>query len=216
MIVGLLVVAAPVAAARAGESSPGEMAANLNQLVEPARHTEVRLDASAVTSLPRHGNRFDVALEIAPRADYWYSIGAGTASTITTTTSVTTDSGGARVTTTASTSDADVNVSVRIFKRIGPLVLSGGVLEDRPAVAVELRGWNDRLRFEVVDQAAGAWQVTGRPSVRVGASVQLAWVYLQAGMQELLDGSLRAGYAGLGIRWKDADLRELLPWVAAR
>jgi phospholipid/cholesterol/gamma-HCH transport system substrate-binding protein len=215
-IVGLLVVAAPIATAQAGESSLGEMAANVNQLVEPARRTELRLDASGVTSFPQHGTRFDVALEIAPRADYWYSIGAGTASTASTTTSITTGSDGARVSTTVSTTDSDVNVSVRIFKRIGPLVLSAGVLEDRPAVAVELRGWDDRVRFEVVDQSAGTWQVSGRPSIRVGGSLQLAWVYLQAGMQELLDGSLRAGYAGLGIRWKDADLRELLPWVAAR
>jgi phospholipid/cholesterol/gamma-HCH transport system substrate-binding protein len=211
----LLVVGAPVATARAADSSLGEMAANVNELVEPARRTELRLDAGAVTSFPMRGSRFDVALEIAPRPDYWYSVGVGSASGPTTTTVVMGGSDGNQVTTAVSTKDSDVSVSARIFKRIGPFVLSGGVLEDRPAVAVELRGWEDRVRFEIVDQAAGPWNVTGRPSIRVGGSLQLGWIYFQGGMQELLDGSLRAGYAGLGMRWKDGDLRDLLPWVAA-
>jgi hypothetical protein len=214
-IAAVLVLAAPVATAHAGESALGEMAGNLNQLVEPARHTELRLDASAVAALPRRGTRFDVALEIAPRPDYWYSIGAGTASTTTTTEVITTGPTGTQTTTTSTTTDSGVNISVRIFKRIGPLVLSAGVLEDRPAVAVELRGFQDRVRFEVVDQAAGAWSVTGRPSVRVGGSLQWGWIYFQGGVQDLIDGTLRAGYAGVGMRWTDGDLRDLLPWVSA-
>jgi hypothetical protein len=46
--------------------------------------------------------------------------------------------------------------------------------------------------------------------------VQWRWIYLQAGVQDVIVDSLRAGYAGVGMRWNDADLRELLPWVAAR
>ena len=65
----LLVLAASVATARADESALGEMAGNINQLVEPARHTELRLDAGAVALLPRGGDRFDVALEIADNDD---------------------------------------------------------------------------------------------------------------------------------------------------
>jgi len=215
-IAALLVLATPIATAQAGESSLGEMAANINQLVEPARRTELRLDASAVALLPRRGNRFDVALEIAPRPDYWYSVGVGTASTSTTTQVITTGSDGNEITTTVSSTDSSVSLSARIFKRLGPLVLSGGILEDRPAVAAELRGFQDRARFEVVSQAAGAFQVTGRPSVRLGGSLQWHWIYVQAGVQDLIVGSLRAGYAGIGMRWNDGDLRELLPWVAAR
>jgi hypothetical protein len=216
-ITTLLVLAAPVATAQAGDSSLGELAANVNQLTEPARRTELRLDAGGVASLPRRGNRLEVALEIAPRPDYWYSIGVGTSSITTTTEIFSTDANGNRtVSTVSTTTDSGVNVSARIFKRLGPLVLSAGVLDDRPAVAIELRGWKDRVRFEVVDQAPGAWQVTGRPSVRLGGSLQWRWIYLQAGVQDLIDGSLRAAYAGLGMRWADADLRDVLPWVAAR
>lgn len=215
-IVALLVVAAPVATAQAEETALGEMAANVNQLVEPARRTELRLDAGAVALLPRHGTRFDVALEIAPRPDYWYSVGVGTAATAATTQIVTTGSDGNQITTTVSSTDSSVSLSARIFKRLGPVVLSGGILEDRPAVAFELRGWNDRVRFEAVSQGAGTFDVTGRPSVRLGGSVQWRWIYLQAGVQDVIVDSLRAGYAGVGMRWNDADLRELLPWVAAR
>jgi len=211
----VLVMATPIATAQAGESSLGEMAGNINQLAAPARRTELRLDASGVALLPRRGSRFDVALEIAPRPDYWYGIGVGTASTRTTTQVITVGPDGSETTTTVSSTNSDVSLSARIFKRLGPVVLSGGILEDRPAVSVELRGWKDRVRFEVVDQAAGAWQVTGRPSIRVGASWQWQWIYLQAGAQDVINDS-RAAYAGLGMRWTDADLRELLPWVAAR
>ena len=216
-IAASLVLATSVATAQAGESPLGEMASNLNQLTEPARRTELRLDAGGVASLPLRGNRFEVAVEIAPRPDYWYSIGAGTTSSTTTTENIATDSSGRlTVTTVSTTSNSGVNVSARIFKRIGPMVLSAGVLDDRPAVAVELRGWKDRVRIEVVDQAVAAWQISGRPSVRLGASLQWRWIYLQAGVQDVIEGSLRAGYAGLGMRWSDGDLRDLLPWVAAR
>jgi phospholipid/cholesterol/gamma-HCH transport system substrate-binding protein len=174
------------------------------------------LDAGAVALLPRRGTRFDVALEIAPRPDYWYSVGVGTASTATTTEVITTGSDGNQISTTVSTTDSSVNLSARIFKRIGPLVLSAGILEDRPATAIELRGWKDRVRFEAVSQAAGAWQVSGRPSVRLGGSLQWGWIYIQAGVQDLINDSMRAAYAGVGMRWTDADLRDLLPWVAAR
>ncbi len=213
-IVALLVMAT-AATAQAGESSLGEMAENINQLVEPARHMELRLDAGAVALLPKRGNRFDVALEIAPRPDYWYSIGAGTASTSTTTQVITTGPDGNQTTTTVSSTNSDVSLSARIFKRIGPVVLSAGILEDRPATAIELRGWKDRVRFEAVTQAAGAWQVTGRPSVRLGGSLQWRWIYVQGGVQDLIDGTSRAAYAGVGMRWADPDLRDLLPWVAA-
>jgi hypothetical protein len=215
-IVAWLVLAASVGTARA-ESSLGEMAANVNQLVEPARRTELRLDAGGVTSIPRRGSRFEVTLEIAPRPDYWYGIGVGSGSMVATSESLSTDSNGnPHVSMVSTTSDSGVSLSARIFKRIGPLVFSGGVLDDRPAVAVELRAWNDRLRFEVVNQAPGPWQITARPSVRLGGSLQWQWFYFQAGVQDIADGSLRAGYAGLGMRWKDNDLRDLLPWVAAR
>jgi hypothetical protein len=210
-IVALLVVATPLATAHADESPLGEMAGNINQLVEPARRTELRLDVGGVALLPRRGNRFDVALEIAPRPDYWYSIGAGTASTSTTTRVIATGPNGNEISTTVSTTNSDVSLSARIFKRLGPLVLSAGILEDRPATAIELRGWKDRVRLEAVTQGAGAWQVTGTPSLRLGGSLQWRWIYLQAGVQDLVDGTLRAVYAGVGMRWADADLRDLLP-----
>jgi hypothetical protein len=210
-----LLVLASVATARAGESALGEMAGNINELVEPARHTELRLDAGGVALLSKGGDRFDVALEIAPRPDYWYSVGAGTTSISTATQVVTTDAKGKQIVTTVSNTDSSINLTARIFKRIGPVVLSAGILEDRPATAIELRGWKDRVRFEAVTQAAGAWQVTGRPSVRLGGSLQWRWIYVQGGVQDLIDGTSRAAYAGVGMRWADPDLRDLLPWVAA-
>jgi hypothetical protein len=127
-IAAVLVTATPIATAQAGDSSLGEMAGNINQLAAPARRTELRLDAGGVALLPRRGSRFDVALEIAPRPDYWYSIGVGTASTATTTQVITVGPDGSETTTTVSSTNSDVSLSARIFKPARALALAGGPL----------------------------------------------------------------------------------------
>ena len=102
-----------------------------------------------------------------------------------------------------------------MFKSIGPLVLSGGVVDSHGALGIELRGWRDRLRVELL--ASTARPLAYRPpSLRAGASLQWRWIYIQAGVQALADRELRAAYVGMGMRWSDPDLLRSLGWLARR
>ena len=102
-----------------------------------------------------------------------------------------------------------------MFKSIGPLVLSGGVVDSQGALGIELRGWGDRLRLELL-ASSGRSLAYRPPSLRAGASLQWRWIYVQAGVQGLGDRELRAAYLGMGMRWSDPDLLRSLGWLAAR
>ena len=67
----------------------------------------------------------------------------------TTVSMTTSDAGGPVVMTTTATSDS-FTLSARVFKRLGPVVLSAGVVDSHAGVGVEVRGLDDRLRFEVL------------------------------------------------------------------
>ena len=119
------------------------------------------------------------------------------------------------VTRTITTSEQALTWSARVFKRIGPLVLSGGMVDGHGALGIELRGWQDRLRLEMLASSAHPLEVRP-PSLRAGASLQWRWIYIQAGVQALADRELRAAYLGMGLRWSDPDLLRSLGWLAAR
>jgi hypothetical protein len=209
-ITGVIWLAGVSAGAASAADSPGEMAANISQLVEPARHVDIRLDAVVATTIPRRGARAGLDLEIGTRPDFWYGIGVASASTSEVTEIDTATSR------TVITTDGALVFSARLFKRIGPAVFSGGLIDSRPAVEAELRGWRDRARLEVVVADHQPMRLSDPPSVRAGGSLQWGWFYVQAGVQDLFTPDLRATYLGLGMRWHDLDLRDLLPWVAAR
>ncbi len=193
------------------EGSPSELGENIKTLVEPARHVEIRLDLGAVATVPRRTNRVALNLEIATRSDFWYGVGVASGSQTTTFTETVTSSGDVQRTLTAS--EDGVVISARLFKRIGPGVISAGLVDSRPALATELRGWQDRLRLEVIAMNSLTWQIGTSATVRAGGSVQWRWFYLQAGVQDLQTSALRASYWGAGLRWQDPDLHELLAWA---
>jgi hypothetical protein len=180
-----------------------ELAGDLDQLVAPARRLELRLDVSLTASLPRRGNRAGVSLELATRPELWYAVGVASGTEVAVSEEISSDG---VVTRTVTTSDQALSWSARVFRRIGPLVLSGGVVDSRPSIGIELRGWQDRARLELVATDARPLEYHP-PTLRVGGSVQWRWIYFQAGVQGLPDRDLRAGYLGIGVRWSDPDLR---------
>lgn len=113
---------------------------DLATLVEPVRRLELRLDASLTASLPRGSDRAGISLELATRPDLWYSVGVASG---TEQTQVEVVSADGFVTRTVTTSDRTLAWSARVFKRLGPLVLSGGVVDSHAAVGIELRRWQD-------------------------------------------------------------------------
>jgi hypothetical protein len=51
------------------------------------------------------------------------------------------------------------------------------------------------------------------PSLRVTASAQWRWLYVQGGVLDPLDSGLSTAFLGLGMRWRDQDLLRALLWI---
>lgn len=49
------------------------MVQNLRDLTAPVARTELRFDLGALASVRHLDGRMDIALEIAPRFDFWYA-----------------------------------------------------------------------------------------------------------------------------------------------
>ncbi len=199
------------------ESALRETAADLKELTAPAARTEVRVDLGVFAAYPAQEDRAELRVEIAPRPDFWYAVGVSSLTQTTTTMSAATTSSpmsamDGTVYTTTSTSES-FSLSARIFKRIGPLVVSAGLVDGRGGAGLELRSPGDRLRLELL---ASEWRPSDAraiPSLRVGASAQWGWLYVQGGLLEVLDPARRSGYLGLGMRWRDEDLLQALWWI---
>jgi phospholipid/cholesterol/gamma-HCH transport system substrate-binding protein len=184
------------------QSSPGDTVADLKDLAAPAARTEVRLDLGVLAAASARQDRAELRVEIAPRPDFWYGIGVSSIAQTSTSTSMTV--GSDPTVTTTSTSDS-FSLSARVFKRIGPLVLSAGLVDGRGGAGLELRSPYDRLRLELL---ASEWRPSDPraiPSLRAGASAQWRWIYVQGGVLDLLDRQQRSAYLGLGMRWRDED-----------
>jgi hypothetical protein len=198
--------------ARAAEPSLAETAAGVRALTAPVDRLDIRFDAELAQSLLRPGTRAGVSIELAPRPDYWYAVGVATVPAPATETLTLSSTG--EVTHTVTATDNSMALSVRLFKRLGPAVLSAGVFENHAAVGVELRGLGDRLRVGAIASERGFSDLRQTARLRVGGSVQWRWAYLQAGVDEALVPALRAAYVGVGMRWSDPDIKYVLPWIA--
>jgi hypothetical protein len=201
------------------ESALRETAADLKELSEPAARTEVRLDLGIFATFPterdrpelREEDRAELRVEIAPRADFWYGLGVSSLTRTTTTRMASTTPGGSDLSST--TTSESFSLSARLFKRLGPLVLSAGLVDGRGGAGIELRSPRDRLRLEVLASEWRPGDATAVPNLRVGASAQWRWLYVQAGVLNVLDRAQLSGYLGVGMRWRDEDLLQALWWL---
>lgn len=189
------------------ETPTGETIEGIKELTAPASRAEIRGDASVLATRHAADTRADVAVEIAPRPDYWYGLGAAAVTRTTTTI----DADG-QVVGTTETKDALV-ISARFFKRIGPLVLSAGVVDSAGGAGLELRALDDRVRVEVLASNWRPLDVRAAPHLRVGGSAQWRFLYVQAGTLDVVDGARDHAYVGVGLRWRDPDLLATLFWV---
>jgi hypothetical protein len=202
------IVASSAGAARAAPETRETFQA-LKQLTAPAPGFELRCDLGLLATRQLGNGRAGLDLEIAPRPDYWYSVGA--AATLRTTAITTITSGGGTVTTT--TQSDGFGISARFFKRIGPIVLNAGVVDSAGGAGIELRGFDDRLRLEVL---AANWRFSEPrevPRVRVGGSAQWRFLYVQAGVLDAFEDPAASAFVGFGLRWRDPDLLPTMRWL---
>jgi len=199
---------------------------NVNGLLGGFNKMEFRLDMDAAQWNKRKDSRVGLGLEIAPKPDYWYSLGFASTPdgklnestrTVTQIDPVTGQPVSVLEKNRFVTTDQAFTVSAQFAKRLGPAVFSAGIVEGKGGGGLELRTLDqDRLRFGVL-----AYDFTKRddkpnPRYRFTSSYQF-WkgAYIQAGLQDIANKDLRTVFFGGGLRWKDDDLKKIVGLAGA-
>ena len=194
----------------ADAEAPARPRALLKEMAGLFENLNVRLQASLAQPLDGADVRGDLAVELASGTGHWWQLGL-TALAVETVTSVS----GPGVDFRRTIVKRDVlALSVRRFERLGPTVWSVGLVEDHLGASAELRALDDRVRLELL---LHGWSPRGpdrRPRLRAGGSVQWRWLFIQAGLEDALDGQARTPFLGMGLRWRDPDLLLMAFWLS--
>lgn len=199
---------------------------NVNNMLGGFNKMDFRLDLNAAQWSKRSDSRVGLGIDIAPRSDYWYTLGFastpdGKLNTSTSTVTQLDPVTGKPVTVLASnryvTTDQAFTASAQFAKRIGAAIFSAGIVEGKGGAGLELRALDaDRLRVGVL-----AYDFTKRddkpnPRYRLTSSYQF-WkgAYVQAGIQDIANKDLRTVFFGGGLRWKDDDLKRMIGLAGA-
>jgi phospholipid/cholesterol/gamma-HCH transport system substrate-binding protein len=199
---------------------------NVNSMLGGFNKMDFRLDMNAAQWDKRNDSRVGLGLEIAPRPDYWYSLGFASTPdgkindsvhTVTSLDPVTGKTISVLEHNRFVTTDQAFTVSAQFAKRLGPAVFSAGIVEGKGGGGVEIRTMDqDRLRFGLL-----AYDFTKRddkpnPRYRFTSSYQF-WkgAYVQAGVQDFGNKDLRTIFFGGGLRWKDDDLKKMIGLAGA-
>jgi len=198
-------VAGLIASPARGESPARETIEGLKELAAPASHVEVRFDLGVLSTFRSDASGAELRVEIATRPDFWYGLGVSTIGTAA--------MAATQGEPTSASSSNSYTLSARLFKRIGPVVLSAGVVDNHGGAGFEFRGFEDHVRFEVLGTTGSPTGGGATARLRVGGSVQWYFVYAQAGLLDAVGGPLASAYIGGGLRWSDPDLLGTLWWL---
>jgi phospholipid/cholesterol/gamma-HCH transport system substrate-binding protein len=169
---------------------------------EYATRTEESKGAFRIDVTPREGKFYRVELLGLPngrRYDETYryetSVDGGTPSVVTT-----------RVTRT----EDEFGLSAQLGYRFKDTTLRAGLIESRGGFAIDQHLLKDRLQL-----SAEAWDF-GRDEGDAQVKLYGQWqsrgaMFLRAGVTDLINPSGRSFFLGAGIRWKDEDIKTLLP-----
>ncbi|MBK9796118.1 MAG: MCE family protein [Holophagaceae bacterium] len=194
---------------------------NVNGLLGGFNKMDFRLDMNAAQWDKRKDSRVGLDLEIAPRPDYWYSLGIGStpdgkiSESQRTTTKLDPVTGQPVTVLERSqfvTTDRAFSVSAQFAKRIGAAVFSAGIVEGKGGGGLELRTLEgDRLRLGVLAYDFSKREDKPNPRYRFTTSYQF-WkgAYVQAGIQDIANKDFRTVFFGGGLRWKDDDLKKMI------
>lgn len=198
---------------------------NVNELLGGVRAMEMRLDMGAARWDKRADSNSGINVELAPRKDYWYSLGFNSTPdgkvSDSTRTVTKLDAFGKPVTVTENartvTTDQNFTVSAQFAKRLGDhIVVSAGIIDSKGGGGAEFRALGDRFRAGVLAYDFSKREGKDKPRVRFTTSYEF-WkgLYLQAGVQDAANKDLRTIFYGGGIRWKDEDLKKLVGLAGA-
>lgn len=199
---------------------------SVNELMGGLKTMELRLDLNAARWTRRGDSQTGLNVEIAPRKDYWYSIGLNSTpdgKVVESTQSVgpadpiTGKPTGPQVTTRTVKVDQAFAVSAEFAKRLGDnFVVHAGIIDGHGGGGVEYRALEDRFRLGALAYDFSKREGKENPRYRIISSFQF-WkgLYASAGVQDLANPELRTFFAGGGVRWKDDDLKKLVGLVGA-
>jgi phospholipid/cholesterol/gamma-HCH transport system substrate-binding protein len=199
---------------------------NVNNLLGGLGKMDFRLDMDAAQWTKRSDSRVGLGIEIAPRPDYWYSLGFASTPDGKISQSVRTVTAIDPVTGLPTsileknqfvTTDQSFTVSAQFAKRLGPAVFSAGIVEGKGGAGLEFRTLdNDRLRFGVLGYDFTKRDDKPKPRYRFTTSYQF-WkgAYVQAGVQDIANKDLRTFFVGAGLRWRDEDLKKIIGLASA-
>lgn len=109
------------------------------------------------------------------------------------------------------TTENALKFSAQIAKRWHFLTFRYGLLESTGGFGIDLELLDDTLRFkmDVFDFGNDNW-----PRLRVLAAYEFArYVYVAAGVDDILNGANREYFVGLGVVFTDEDIKGLLPFL---
>ena len=187
---------------------------NVNELMGGLKTMELRLDMGAARWTKRGDSQSGLGIELAPRKDYWYSIGLNSTpdGKITQRTSTITPTPGLPSTTKEIVVDQTFTVSAQFAKRLGEnFVVSAGIVESKGGGGVEFRSLDDRFRLGALAYDFSKRDEKPKPRYRLTTSFQF-WkgLYAQVGVQDIANPELKSFFAGGGVRWKDEDMKKML------
>ncbi|WP_306589425.1 MlaD family protein [Geothrix sp. 21YS21S-4] len=197
---------------------------NVNGLLGGFNKMDLRLDMSAAQWDKRKDSRVGLGIEIAPRPDYWYSLGLastpdGKLSESTRSITQLDPITGQPITvidrTQSVTTDKSFTLSAQFAKRLGAAVFSAGIVEGKGGAGVEFRALDDdKLRLGLLAYDFSKRDDKPNPRYRFTSSYQF-WkgAYVQAGVQDFGNKDLRTLFFGAGLRWKDDDLKKMIGLV---
>ena len=191
---------------------------NVNDMMTGLKAMELKLDLGAAQWTRRGDSKSGLGIELAPRPDYWYSLGLNSTpdGRIKERTTVK-DASGATTTTKEVVTDKTFTVSAMFNKRLADhYVVSAGIVENQGGAGVEYRTLDDRLRVGALAYDFSKRDDKPKPRYRITTSYEF-WngLYAQAGVQDIANKDLRTFFVGGGVRWKDEDLKKLLGLVGS-
>ena len=192
---------------------------NVNEMMTGIKAMELRLDLGAAQWSRRGESQSGLGIELAPRKDYWYSLGLNSTpdGRIRERTTSKDPVPGTSTTTKEVVTDKTFTLSALFNKRLGEhVVVSAGIVNNQGGAGVEYRTLDDRLRIGALAYDFSKRDDKPKPRYRVTTSYEF-WngLYAQAGVQDIANRDLRTVFVGGGVRWKDEDLKKLLGLVGS-
>lgn len=108
------------------------------------------------------------------------------------------------------TYEDEFGLSVELGYRVKNTVLRAGLIESRGGLAIDQHLFGDRVQLTAEGWDFGRRNASGHVKLlsRWNASPNL---YLTGGVDDVLNSDVRSIFIGAGLRWKDEDIKTILP-----